>query len=550
MNTRPRWALGLACILLVCTASMSSAAEPPAGSALQSIFNPQRAPANKTMGLTQRSFIELVENSQPRLEIALVVDGTESMGASLEGIRGAIRDMIQDLELFKGEQLAFQLIVFRDSGSEAGEVSFPLTSVGKKFTSDHALLERAFETMTADTGAPYFPELIDKGIQAALSELEWSTDDQTSRWLIVFGDAPPYDAGFDEPDKQASRRYDTSYLVSLAERKGIQINCILCTSRDEEQRAYESVLEKTRRFMSTLSSETGGLMLDLSYPDIRKALEEAAQKPRVSYSKVGQITQEDLVQLRDIAVRSKSVLAEDRRVRLAVLPHLPLHEMSFDPRKKEVIVATDLREKLRRIPGVEVKSPTVISRQLPVLLRRGIQDDQLIQALATVLRVDYVLWGEVRDDNGVEKYVSAIYDGTNGTKIAEGSAIGNVDAPIGDTTSQITRGLITNVLKTRNDAKLTGAFVALNSVPGGGTHGTHTGFRCSRGPGQSAGRLRVLGTGIGVHRGRCRGGTPVASRRNRAVPVHCRGPRQCLCSPAARQLSVRPGTGVVGTESK
>jgi hypothetical protein len=109
----------------------------------------------------------------------------------------------------------------------------------------------------------------------------------------------------------------------------------------------------------------------------------------------------------------------------------------------------------------------VISRQLPVLLRRGIQQDQLLQALATVLNVDYVLWGELRKENGVENYVSAIYDGASGTKLAEGTAIANLDSATGDATAQITRGLITNVLRTRSDTKLTNAFAALNTVPGG-----------------------------------------------------------------------------------
>jgi hypothetical protein len=460
--------LALAGVLVICATHLVSAAEPATAMALRSIFNPQRAPANKTMGLTQRSFIDLLDGSRPRLEIALVVDGTESMGSSLQGIRAAMSEMIQDLELFKEAQPAFQLVVFRDIGSEAGEVSFPLTVAGKGFSTDREALERAVENIAPDTGAPYFPELIDKGIYAALSELEWSTDEQTSRWLLVFGDAPPYDLGFEEEGTQASRRYDTSYLVSLAERKGIHINCILCTSRAEEQQAYESVLEKTRQFMSALSGETGGLMLDLSYDDIRMALQQAAQKQRVSYSNVGEITDSELRRLRETAEREKSSLADSRRVRLAVLPHLPVQEMSFDPRKKEVIIAADLREKLRRIPGVEVKSPTAVSRQLPVLIRRGVQNDQLLQALATVLNVDYLVWGEVQHDQGVEKYLTTLYQGSNGARIAEGTAISNLESAIGDATGQITRSLITNVVRTRGDAKLSNVLAGLNAIPGGG----------------------------------------------------------------------------------
>src|SRR5262245_6354902 len=89
MITRIQGRLLLACALLATVSAMAAAEESPAAVALQSIFSPQRAPTNKTMGLTQRSFIDLLQTSRPRLEIALVVDGTESMGSSLQGIRSA-----------------------------------------------------------------------------------------------------------------------------------------------------------------------------------------------------------------------------------------------------------------------------------------------------------------------------------------------------------------------------------------------------------------------------------------------------------------------------
>ena len=54
-----------------------------AGAALESIFSPRRAPAQKTMGLLQRSFLDLVESSEKALEVALVVDGTDSMAAEI-----------------------------------------------------------------------------------------------------------------------------------------------------------------------------------------------------------------------------------------------------------------------------------------------------------------------------------------------------------------------------------------------------------------------------------------------------------------------------------
>ena len=61
-----------------------------AGNALRTIFSPQRSPEKRTMGLLQRSFLDLVEASQGKLEVALVVDGTESMAEDIQSVRSAL----------------------------------------------------------------------------------------------------------------------------------------------------------------------------------------------------------------------------------------------------------------------------------------------------------------------------------------------------------------------------------------------------------------------------------------------------------------------------
>ncbi len=250
----------------------------PAAAALSTIFSPDRNPPNRTMGLVQRNFLDLIEHSKPRLQVGVVLDGTSSMDASLDGIKQTIGTMLRDLELYKQADVAYQLVVYRDVGAPSGELDFPLKVAGKQFLADREAFRQAVESLQTESGAPYFHELIDAGVHAAIEQLEWSTDDETTRWLLVIGDAPPFDAGFEEPQTGARRRYDTQHLAGLANSRQIHINCILSTSRPEEQQAQEAVLDRTRQFMSTLSSETGGLLLDLSYPDIRRAIMAAAEK--------------------------------------------------------------------------------------------------------------------------------------------------------------------------------------------------------------------------------------------------------------------------------
>ena len=63
------------------------AADAPVSSVLNTIFSPARAPRRKTMGLLQRSFLDLADQVDQALELAVVVDGTDSMAEELAGVR-------------------------------------------------------------------------------------------------------------------------------------------------------------------------------------------------------------------------------------------------------------------------------------------------------------------------------------------------------------------------------------------------------------------------------------------------------------------------------
>ena len=89
-----------------------------------------------------------------------------------------------------------------------------------------------------------------------------------------------------------------------------------------------------------------------------------------------------------------------RRVRIAVLPHLPLDNMSFAPASEAVQLATELRMRLRGVPGVEFKDPITVQQRFEMLTRQGLEGDALLQMLATAPdpgvvrpRPEYRRWG-------------------------------------------------------------------------------------------------------------------------------------------------------------
>ncbi len=427
----------------------------PAAAALETIFSPNRNPPNRTMGLVQRNFLDLIESSKGRLQIAVVIDGTESMDTALSGIKQTIERMMDDLELYKHAEVAYQLVVYRDSGSPSGGVSFPCKVAGKKFVADRNVFRQAFSSIQTETGAPYFNELADLGIHSAIQELEWAKDEDTTKWIMVVGDAPPFDVGFEEASTDARRHFETQHLAGLANLKNIRISCILSSSREQERASYESVLGRTRQFMNTLSSETGGLMLDLSYPDIRDAILSAASQSRADYAEVGKITRQEVDELREQARQAQSVLSESRRVQIAVLPHLPLSEMDFRADRPEVKIATDMRRRFRNLPGLEVKSSRAVRQRLKELQARDLEDAQLLQMLATTLGVDYVLWGIMHSQNGLVQLDSSLYRGVDGRKIVSGR--GRQESA-DDATRAVIADVVNTLVANRSEAKLVSVF--------------------------------------------------------------------------------------------
>ena len=397
-----------------------------------------RAPEQKTMGLLQRSFLDIAEQDGSLLQLAVVVDGTDSMAAELAGVRQSIVAMIDDLRRYRGDEIEVALVIYRDNGSPSGEVSIPL----KTFSRDTDAIAKAVEQIVAESGAPFFHELADVGIHTTLSQLPWSSDPSASRWIMMFGDAPPYDETFsDAKFPTARRRYSTELLVALAARKSIRINCVLCTSDKDVSEPYAKAIDQTRTFMNSLASGTDGLMLDLSYPEIRDAIIDASHKPEPQYIAIDPITRGDLNTMsiasrpateivaaatsdKPITPPAPTATAEQAPadVRIAIVPHLPLAQMSFDPSDPAVQVSTALRNSFAGVPGVRVVSPIEIQKQLRRLRADNVSDDQQLRALAARLGVDYVIWGSLEPAGPTVQ--TAAYRRTDGSRVVQVSMKG------------------------------------------------------------------------------------------------------------------------------
>ena len=396
--------LGFVCVLASCAmlgqvAQAQSATQPAAaadakpvgssavGDAFQSMFNPVAAPRVRTMGSIQRTnFLDELLTSRGRMQIAFVIDGTESMAEQLQGVRQQLGAMIGDLRRVLGNGLSVQMIIYRDEAAASGAIAWPLPIGKKSWAEDDATIATGLAQLVPESGAPYFYEQVDAGLYAAMNELAWSRDEAVHRWIFLIGDAPPFRAGFSEPANKASRRYDSELLKRVAEQKRIRVHGLLCPSRKEDSAVYQQVLPECRQFFEDITSATGGMLLDLSDATVRTQVQAAAAQAAQNFVVLKPITQADIEMLRAAAKNPT------QRVRVAVLPFLELRSMDFSPSNPMTQLAEEVRSQLDQ-NGIETRHLSRLETEIARAKRRRVQDSELPQHLGQQLEVEYVIWG-------------------------------------------------------------------------------------------------------------------------------------------------------------
>jgi hypothetical protein len=118
-----------------------------------------------------------------RLDLALVIDTTGSMGDELEYLKREISNIASQVErLFPGIDQRFALIVYRDNGDRYVTRNFDFTDSLSEF-------QLTLSDQHASGGGDY-PEAMHAALEQA-GELSWR-DRNTARVMFLVGDAPPH----------------------------------------------------------------------------------------------------------------------------------------------------------------------------------------------------------------------------------------------------------------------------------------------------------------------------------------------------------------------
>lgn len=359
------------------------------------------------------------------LELAIVLDGTDSMQEELESVRGQLRSFLSGLKLLQRENqvdISVGIVVYRDRDSSAGPVEFVL----KNFESNLDVVAEKMSKIVVDIGDPYYREQMDAGIWSALDQLNWSDDDETSRWILVIGDAPPYPEG--TPDL---RTRSTSELVKKAQEKKIQIYGMVTASGFLNPEMQHQKLRKTaelerpltRQFLQEVCQATNGKVVDLLNP-------QEIQYWMTSTLSVRPITEEDLRLARDV---ERGVARTNLRV--ATLPYLPLDQMTFDIEKQDRAIAVSrmVQDRLGRISGITLV-PAAETEAAFESVRKSLQDRNedlsprnVFPLLSRKLRVSLIVWGDLQDVYDNVSLETKIYKAIDGREIGTSRQVADLE---------------------------------------------------------------------------------------------------------------------------
>ncbi len=159
---------------------------------LQVFYDNQSAAVIDEYRDVDRQWSVTLQNAQStlptRLDLALVIDTTGSMGDELEYLKTEIDSIVASVKhMFPDIDQRFALITYRDNGDQYVSRSFDFTGSLSDF-------RRNLDAQSAQGGGD-FPEAMDVALQSA-EQLTWR-EGNTARVLFLVGDAPPHtqDAG-------------------------------------------------------------------------------------------------------------------------------------------------------------------------------------------------------------------------------------------------------------------------------------------------------------------------------------------------------------------
>ncbi|HEY9732021.1 MAG TPA: vWA domain-containing protein [Drouetiella sp.] len=156
--------------------------------------------------------IKIKNGKRPNLDIAFCIDTTSSMQGEIDTVKAKVKSLVTMIAQSKSRPIVrVGLVAYRDIGDNYVTKEFP-------FSADINGVVRSISDLMAEGGGDG-PEAVERGLHAAITNLDWSENKQTAKLLFLIGDAPPH-AGASIEDLKTE--------IDLAATRNIHINTIAC----------------------------------------------------------------------------------------------------------------------------------------------------------------------------------------------------------------------------------------------------------------------------------------------------------------------------------
>lgn len=448
-------------------ASQSSSQPPePAtshlGSALSGAFkqNTVRAfpgtAAPGARGLMQQSVWQFPK-LRKHIQLAFVLDATNSMNqdidslkASLESVIEHLRGQVSEVRSEQDVKVQVAIVVYRDWWRQFDfdkrqllerrdspvEVLTKGSGPGTSFLDfDRNLLTLLdqLKGIPLEWGHPGPEEQVDLGVAKALQDLDWMKTDKVSRLIVVAGDNPPWSEEYldwkknpefwtyweqKQPNPQPLRKYSTGQLIEMARQNDVKIFAMACSTIKEVSDEQRKLRGRMRGFFQQLADGTDGKFLDLTDADTVASLKRAVQSG-------GSVIQ----QLRDIKeheITEQKQRSPEAQARIAVLPPIKIVDYQHAYEDDVYVVAKLLTKQLQDIDPALASSGDQVQRAWLNVSPDGQVSAERLAQVATELRANYIVWGDMQPANGNLELALKLYD-ANGRLVVEASyARGNL----------------------------------------------------------------------------------------------------------------------------
>ncbi len=247
--------------------------------------------------MTPRAIPLSQQKSESRIDVAFCLDTTGSMSGLIEGAKQKIWTIVNTVATAKPKPvLRIAVVAYRDQGDEYVTRVIP-------FTSDLEVMYTQLRALTAGGGGDE-PEHVNRALQEAVSQLQWSKAPGALKILYLVGDAPPhldYRDGYDY--RKASRQ---------AAGSGIIINTIQCGQTSSTSEIWKEIARLAEGKYAAIDQTGGMIAINSPYDRELTRLSSELNKTYVAYGDSGAAAQKEQ-ERNDTAAASMGVTTSAER---------------------------------------------------------------------------------------------------------------------------------------------------------------------------------------------------------------------------------------------